>query len=176
MTAAFRSIRPALEEHAEYFSRYIDRVPDGDIVDILTRQMAETSEFLGAIPDSKADHRYAEGKWSIREVIGHMCDTERVFSYRALRFSRGDTTPVPGFDENAYMKYAPFSRCSLDDLISEFQQVRKSSLHLFRSMDAQAMERRGVANGASVSVRAIAYMAAGHEAHHVEGLRTRYLK
>ncbi|HXV15484.1 MAG TPA: DinB family protein, partial [Gemmatimonadaceae bacterium] len=100
MAESFRAVRPAADEHNPYFSLYIDRVPDGDIVETLEKQIPETVEFLRAIPESRADYRYAEGKWSIRQIVGHLSDGERVFQYRAMRFSRLDTTPVPGFDEN----------------------------------------------------------------------------
>ena len=175
MGESFRSIRPNPDEHVEYYSRYIDRVPDGDIVETLRRQIPETLAFLRAIPDSKADFRYAPGKWSIKEIVGHMADAERVFQYRALRFSRADSTPVPGFDENLYVDNAPHSRLSLNDLIDDFERIRGSTIFMFTGMDEEAMSRRGVANDAEVSVRAIAYIMAGHETHHLQVIRDRYL-
>lgn len=176
MSESFRSIRPGKDEHLEYYSKYIDRVSDGDIVAKLESQLGETLEFLRSIPDSKLDFRYAPGKWNIREIVGHLADGERVFQYRAWRFSRADTTPVPGFEENDYVANAPFSRMKISDLISEFEHLRYATIRLFSALDADAMERRGTANGAGVSVRAIAWIIAGHVDHHEEVLRTRYLQ
>jgi hypothetical protein len=175
MNLAFRSIRPAADEHLPYYSTYIGRVPDGDIVDTLSRQIEETLAFLRSIPESSGDLRYAPGKWTIREVIGHICDGERVFAYRAMRFSRADTTPVPGFDENMYVPNGPFAHVSIADLASELEHIRRASICLFAALSEEAMARRGVANQAEVSVRALAFIMAGHETHHVDILRTRYL-
>jgi hypothetical protein len=175
MTTSFRSIRPASDEHIEYYSTYIDRVPDGDIVEILKRDTPETLAFLRSIPESRWDYRYAPDKWSIRQIVGHLTDGERVFQYRAWRFSRADATPVPGFDENPYVANAPFESISMPDLISEFEHMRMASIHLFSGMTEEMMARRGVANGAGVSVRAIAYIIAGHVDHHLDVLRKRYL-
>ena len=176
MSQSFRSIRPAKNEHNEYYSTYIDRVSDGDIVARLDQQLPDTLAFLRSIPESKHDHRYAPGKWSIREIVGHLGDGERVFQYRAWRFSRADTTPVPGFEENDYVANAPFSRISVSDLISEFESLRKATVKMFSALDAEAMGRRGTANGHEISVRAIAWIMAGHVDHHQMVLRERYLK
>lgn len=175
MTDSFRAFRPAADEFAEFYKRYIDRVPDGDIVDTLRRQIGETVAFLKEVPESKGNHRYGPDKWTIRQVIGHLSDAERVFAYRALRFSRGDATPVPGFDENLYVDNSPFPSCSLAELIDEFEQVRRGSLHLFGKLTEDSLRARGTANGVEVSVRALAFIAAGHETHHVQILRERYL-
>lgn len=176
MSSTFRSIRPAEDEYFEYYGGYIREVPQGDIVDILSRQISETVAFLRSIPESRGDFRYAPGKWSIREVIGHMSDAERVFCYRAMRFSRADETAVPGFDENSYVANAPFSRVSLTDLISEFEHLRRATIYFFASLDEEAMSRRGTASQHGISVRALAFIAAGHEYHHVEFLRSHYLE
>ncbi|HXV15743.1 MAG TPA: DinB family protein [Gemmatimonadaceae bacterium] len=176
MAESFRAVRPAADEHNPYFSLYIDRVPDGDIVEILGKQIPETVEFLRAIPESRADYRYAEGKWSIRQIVGHLSDGERVFQYRAMRFSRLDTTPVPGFDENLFVANAPFAHMSMEDLISELEHLRMASIRLLSGLDAEAMGRRGVANGNEISVRALAFVMAGHVAHHLDIIRTRYLQ
>ncbi|MEO5590273.1 MAG: DinB family protein [Gemmatimonadaceae bacterium] len=175
MAESFRAVRPAADEFAEFYKGYIQRVPDGDIVDTLRRQVDETVAFLREIPESKGDYRYGPDKWTIRQVIGHLSDTERVFSYRALRFSRGDTTPVPGFDENLYVDNAPSASCSLAGLIDEFEQVRRAALYLFGNLTEESIGRRGKANGVEVSVRALAFIAAGHETHHVQILKERYL-
>lgn len=176
MNSAFRSVRPQPDEYLDYYGTYIREVPDGDIVDTLSRQISETVAFLGSIPESRGDFRYAPGKWNIREIIGHMSDTERVFAYRAMRFARADTTPLPGFDENAYVANASFSRVSLADLTSELEHVRRSSIHFFRGLDEEALSRRGTASEHEISVRALAFIAAGHETHHVNFIRSHYLE
>lgn len=176
MSAAFRSVRPQPDEYFEYYGTYIGEVPDGDIVDTLSRQISETVSFLGSIPESRGDFRYAPGKWSIREIIGHMSDTERVFCYRAMRFARADATPVPGFDENAYVASASFPKVSLADLTAELEHVRRSSIYFFRALDEEALSRRGTASGHEVSVRALAFITAGHETHHVNFIRSHYLE
>jgi hypothetical protein len=175
MDTSFRSVRPGSDEHISYYSTYIDRVPDGDIVEILKQDTVETLAFLRAIPEARHDYRYAPGKWSIRQIVGHLGDGERVFQYRAWRFSRADTTPVPGFDENLYVDNAPFESVSMPDLISEFEHLRQASIHLFGNMTEEGMARRGVANGRELSVRAIAYIIAGHVTHHIGVLKERYL-
>ncbi|MDQ3082481.1 MAG: DinB family protein [Gemmatimonadota bacterium] len=169
------STRPGTDEYSRYFAGYVARVPDGNVIDTLARQIVETSALLRALPDSRGDYRYASDKWSIREVIGHMSDTERVFTYRALTFSRADTSPLPGFDQDDYVRQAPFSRISLIELVDEFEHLRWSTLHLFRNLDDDALMRRGSANGNEITVRALAFLCAGHENHHVDILRTRYL-
>lgn len=176
MTKDWRSVRPAEDEYAPYYSKYIALVPPSDIIDTLGRQIAETTAFLRSLPESKGDHAYAPGKWSIRQVIGHLSDAERVFGYRAMRFARADTTPVPGFDENTYVDHAGFAHRTLDDLISEFEYLRRSSICLFNGLDEEAMSRRGTANDNEVSVRALAFIMAGHELHHLDIIRTRYLQ
>ena len=174
-STSFRSVRPAADEHLPYYSRYIDRVPDGDILEILRRDTPETLGFLRSIPESKFDFQYAPQKWTIRQIVGHLADGERVFQYRAWRFSRADSIPVPGFDENLYVDNAPFTRVSMPDLIDEFENLRRASIHLFSNLDEEAMSRRGTANNAEVSVRAIAYIIAGHTTHHLQVLKERYL-
>ena len=174
-TAAPAFDRPAADEHSPYYSRYIDRVPDGDILDYLQRQMEDTASFLRAIPASLHEHRYGEGKWSIKEVIGHLADTERIFAYRALRFARADQTELPGFDENAYVPAANFDARELSSLVNEWVHVRQASLALLRGLDGDAPLRRGPANGQEISVRALAWIMGGHVDHHAAILRERYL-
>lgn len=170
----WRSTRPGVDEFAPPYAAYVARVPDGDIVETL-RNFGETSRFLRALPDSIGDHAYAEGKWSVKEVIGHMSDSERVFAYRALRFSRGDKIPLEGFDENEFVANSSFSQRTLADLISEFEHLRHSTVLMLDGISEAAMSNRGIANGLEISVRALAFILAGHERHHVEILRTRYL-
>ena len=175
MNSSFRSIRPQADEHLPYYSMYIDRVPDGDIVETLRRDTPETIAFLRSIPESKLSHRYAPDKWSVKQVVGHLADGERVFQYRAFRFSRADATPVPGFEENLYVANAPFDDVPMPDLIDEFESLRRASIHLFSNLTEEAMARRGVANDAGISVRAIAFIIAGHVSHHIQVLKERYL-
>ncbi len=173
--ASFRSTRPSAGDFLPYYGTYIDRVPDGDIVDTLEKQIAGTLSLIKSIAEADGDKRYAPEKWSIREVLGHVIDGERIFVYRALRFARADATPVPGFDENAYVKNAPFSNVSLASLADEFEHVRKATVHFFRNLDEASFSRRGTANGAEITVRSLAFIIAGHESHHMNVLRTRYL-
>jgi DinB family protein len=166
--------RPAAAEYDSYYGRYIDKVPEGDLLRTLAGQARETQALLAGLSDAKALHRYAAGKWSIKEVIGHVADTERVYSYRALRFARADATALPGFDENAWVPAGNFDARPLADLAAELDAVRRATLALFRGLDAAALARRGTANDAAISVRAIAWIIAGHERHHVALLHERY--
>ena len=175
MDTSFRSIRPAAGEYLEYYDRYIKQVPEGDLLANLKQNLSESVKLFRGIPESKFDYRYGPDKWSVREVIGHLSDGERVFQYRAWRFSRADETPVPGFEENNYVANAPFSRVGMPDLIAEFESLRRASIHLFENLDADAMMRRGKANNAEVSVRALGYIMVGHVVHHMRVLQERYL-
>jgi hypothetical protein len=167
--------RPAADEYAPYYGRYIEQVPDGDLLSLLSTQVGETASLLRSIPEKRGLHRYAEGKWSINDVVQHMSDAERVFSYRALRFARGDATPLASFDENAWAPEAKADTRKLSDLVKEFEQVRGSTLALLRGLDDAAVGRRGKASGHDVTARALAWIIAGHERHHVTILRERYL-
>ena len=167
--------RPAASEYLPYYERYIGLVPEGDVVATLVNQMIETQSLLRALPASVATYRYAPEKWSVNELVGHMIDSERIFTSRALRFARNDPAPMPSFDQNDYVRNATFDSYPLADLASELEAVRHATIFLFRHMDEQAWSRRGVANNAEVSVRALAYIVAGHELHHREILSARYL-
>jgi hypothetical protein len=167
--------RPATGEYASYYGRYIDRVPDGDLCALLEAQLAETIDLVRTIPESRGTHRYAPGKWSIKEVLGHVIDTERIMSYRALRIGRGDPTPLPGFEQNDYVPTGDFDRRPLQDLCDELAAVRAATVHLVRHLDGVALARRGTASGHPVTTRALAYIIAGHERHHVAILREQYL-
>ena len=172
--------RPAADEYAPYYGKYIDRVPavdgDGALAALLDRQLAETRELLAGIAESRASHRYAPGKWSIKEVVGHLADSERVFAYRALRIARGDETPLASFYENAFVPPGRFDDRALPDLVAELEAVRRATVALLRGLPAEAVARRGTASGKTVSVRALAYIIAGHERHHVQILKERYLQ
>jgi len=168
--------RPESDEYAPYYATYIDQVVGDCALTALEQQRDSTSSFLASLPESRAGYRYAPGKWSLREVIGHLSDAERIFSHRLLRFARNDQTALPGFDENAYVPEGRFEQRTLADVAREFTAVRESSLALVQNLDAETMLRRGTANGKVMSVRALAWVMAGHELHHLGVVRERYLK
>jgi hypothetical protein len=169
---AFR--RPQAGEYGEFYHKYISLVPDGDLRRLLPVIFDGNFRVMRSIPADMERHRYASGKWSIREMIGHMIDTERVFSYRAMRVARGDTTPLPGFDENTYTAMAHYDDIPLDQILGELMAVHASTVMLFENLRDDAWDRRGVASNHPISVRALAYMIAGHELHHMNLLRDRY--
>lgn len=166
--------KPDASEHAAYFSRYIDLVPEGDVLGALRMQIEGTLGELRSFSAAESLRSYAEGKWSLREVVVHLSDTERIFSYRALRFARGDRTPLAGFDQGEYILPGGFDALDWGGLIDEFGAVRRSSLFLFEGLDAAAWARSGIASGHEISVRAIAYILAGHERHHLRIIREQY--
>ena len=166
--------RPQPDEVPSHYVGYIERVPESDPVAVLAAQIGVTAALLRGLSETDALKRYAPGKWSVKEVVGHLADTERIMAYRALRIARGDETPLPSFDENAYVPPAKFDARPLTDLVADLRTVRASTLALFRSLDGDAWRRRGTASGKPVSVRALGYMIPGHERHHVEILKTRY--
>jgi len=167
--------RPAPDEYEQFYANYISLVPDGDILESLAGQRLDTDKLLSGIPESNAGYRYAPDKWSIKGVVGHVVDSERVFSYRALSIGRGDPAPLPGFDEKAWALTSHFDDRTLRDLVRDYGVVREATLALLRSLPAEAWPRRGTANNFSVTVRALAWIIAGHERHHLEVLRERYL-
>ena len=170
------STRPEPDEYAPYYGRYIERVTNGDIGLTLEATARETAALLHSdMARERADHRYAEGKWSVKEVVGHMADAERIFAYRLLRFARADETPLPGFDENAYVPASGCATRTLEDLLDEFLAVRNATLALVRGVPEAAWTRRGVASDNVTSVRALAWIIAGHELHHRAILEQRYL-
>ena len=173
--SAATTIRPASGEYPPYTISYISLVPDGDIVVTLGKQLDETLALIRSISESRGDFCYEEGKWSIKEVIGHIIDCERIFAYRALRFARGDETPLSGFEQDDYVRNGGFGKRSLSDLADEYDHVRRSTVALFSNLDVEAWLRLGSSNNSPASVRALAFIIAGHERHHVEILRTRYL-
>ena len=167
--------RPGADEYAAFYAGYVAGVPDGELLVLLRDQLAETEALLREFAGARADHRYAPGKWSVKEVVGHMADAERIFAYRALRFARGDRTPLPGFDENDYVRGSNASARALPEIAGELRSVRMASITLFAGLSEEALMRRGPANNAEVSVRALAWIIAGHERHHAKILRERYL-
>uniref|UniRef100_Q027H9 DinB-like domain-containing protein n=1 Tax=Solibacter usitatus (strain Ellin6076) TaxID=234267 RepID=Q027H9_SOLUE len=166
--------KPDQSEHAPYYGRYIDMVPDGDILGTLAAQIGVTLTELRKISEQDSLHRYAQGKWSVREIVGHLIDAERIFSYRALRFARNDQTKLPGFEQDDYIAAANFDERPWSDLIDEFYAVRRSSIAMFRGLSEEAWTRTGIANDTPMSVRAAAYVIAGHERHHLGIIREKY--
>ena len=167
------ALRPGSGEYAPYYGKYVSLVSEGNILSILETQFPATVALL-APHEADGDFRYAPGKWSVKESLGHLIDSERVFSYRAMRISRNDQTPLPGFEQDDYVKYGPFGQCSMAALLEEFTAVRKATLLLFRGLDEAAWARRGVASNSEVTVRALAYMIAGHELHHRRLFQQKY--
>ena len=167
--------RPDPSEHSPYFSRYMELVPENDIVAALQRQGDDTQKLLASIDESRAGHRYAPDKWTIRQLVGHVEDAERVFAYRALSFARGAATPLPGFDENEWAKNATYEGSTLRERAESLAAVRRATIALFRSLDDESWDRAGSANNNRVTVRALAFMCVGHERHHMTILRERYL-
>jgi hypothetical protein len=176
MTLAPPSTRPQSGEYAPYYDKYVAQVPDNSILVTLEDQRRSMLILLTGRPEADGDLRYAPDKWSVKEVLGHICDAERVFAYRALRISRGDKTPLASFDENEFARNSPLSRRPLSDSIEDYIAVRRATVSLFRNLDEAAWARRGVASNHEVSVRALAYMIAGHELHHRKMLEEKYLK
>ncbi|TCJ05698.1 DinB family protein [Cytobacillus praedii] len=166
--------RPKENEYAPYYSGYVGLVPDGDIVHILAEQVEETSQLLQGISEEQSLFRYASGKWSVKEVIGHVADTERIMAYRLLCIARGETVSLPGFDENPYVLNASFDRLPIKEHIENLRAVRQSTTQLLKGLDSKAWGRIGSANNVDVSVRALAYIIAGHERHHRRLLKERY--
>ena len=166
--------KPSDTEYASYFGRYVDLVPDGEILGTLAGQISGTLSTLRGVSDEDSLKRYAEGKWSIRKVVGHMIDTERIFAYRALRIARNDQTNLPGFEQDDYIPAAQFDRRPWPGLLEEFEAVRHSNVLMFRGLHEEAWKRQGMSNGKLLSVRAAAYVIAGHERHHMKVLREQY--
>jgi hypothetical protein len=169
------STKPDRTEAAEYYFTYINQVPAGDIGDILETQAPETLRLLGGISDERSRHRYAPDKWTIREVVGHINDTERLFLFRALWFARGLPDPLPSFDQDVALAHAGADARAWQSHLDEFAAIRAATLSFFRNLPPEAWARRGTASGNPFSVRALAYITAGHVAHHVRILRERYL-
>ena len=166
---------PERHEAAPYYFTYIDRISSGDIAGTLATQLEETLAILGGITEEKSSYRYAPGKWSIREVLSHVNDTERVFLYRALWFARGLDGPLPSFDQDAGVKGTGAAEVPWTSHVEEFRAIRMATLCFIRNLSAAAWMRSGIASGNSVTVRALAYIIAGHVAHHVAILQERYL-
>ncbi|MDR7317402.1 DinB family protein [Brevibacillus nitrificans] len=166
--------RPMQDEYGAYYGRYIDFVPDGDLVQLLAAQMQETAKQYSALTKEQEEHRYAPGKWSVKEVLGHLIDTERIMSYRLLRFARADETDLAGYDDEAYVAQGSFSSRPLSDLLEEYKAVRLATIALLKGLPEESWMRKGTANNNVCSVRALAFIIAGHELHHRNILVERY--
>lgn len=166
--------RPVPGEYAPYYERYISLVPGADIVATLDAQRRAMMLLLSSKTDAETEFRYAPEKWSAKEVLGHVCDTERVFAYRALRIARADRTPLEGFEQDDYVRNGPFHHCPIAELIEDYIAVRRATITLLRNLDPEAWLRRGIANKNEVTVRALAYTIAGHELHHRRILEEKY--
>jgi uncharacterized damage-inducible protein DinB len=166
---------PHSNEYPEYYGTYISKVKGDNLLEHLSSIHKQTNEFLKKIPNEKLNYRYAEGKWSIKEIIGHLLDTERVMSYRALRFARFDKTPLPGFEENDWAKASNAAQRNFLELLNEFDAVRDATICLFKSFDDKILTSKGTANNKEISVRALGYIIAGHELHHAGVIKERYL-
>jgi hypothetical protein len=166
---------PRPDEYFEYYGRYIALVPSGDVRHHLGAQLQETIAMLSGVPDVQAERAYAAGKWTLKEVVGHVSDTERVFAYRLLRIARADLTPLPGFEQDDWVPASGANERSLASLVLEFATVRAATLQLAAGLSDEAWLRRGTASGHPVSARALAYICAGHERHHQRLIREKYL-
>ncbi len=166
--------RPEPGEYAAYYGRYISLMSGSDILGTLDVQRREMLILLSGRDESDGDFRYAPNKWSAKEVLGHVCDTERIFAYRMLRFSRADRTPIEGFEQDDYVRNGPFAKIAFSEVIEDYIAVRRATLTLLRNLDEQAWKCRGMANKNEVTVRALAYITAGHELHHRRILEEKY--
>jgi hypothetical protein len=176
MTAMRRIEKPRPGEFPAYASMYIDLLPDdGRVLEHLERNIAVVRGLVGGLPPGGLRHRYAPDKWSVAEVLLHVIDDERIYAYRALRIARSDPTELPGFDQDLFAAHSAADQRTAESLLDEHAAVRRATLTLFAGLPDAAFTRRGVANGAPVSVRALAYHIAGHEVHHLNVLRERYL-
>jgi hypothetical protein len=171
-----RISKPEPGEHDAYFSTYIDRLEGENLMGELELQVGELTELCEDLSEAEGEYRYDSGKWSLKEVLGHLIDTERVFAFRALWFARGETAALPGFDQDEFVRQAEFDRRSLASLLVEFGDVRRSNVDLLSNFRDKDWQRSGISDDAELSVRAIGYILAGHVIHHLEILRERYLR
>jgi hypothetical protein len=166
---------PEPSEYDAFYAGYISCVTDPDVLSVLSRQQSVVLDLLGKVSEERSSVRYAPGKWSLKEVVGHLIDTERLFSYRGLCIARGENQGLPGFDQDDYVATGLFGTRSMPNLLGEYDAVRTSSIQLFRNFDPSVWSNHGVANEVIFSVRAIAFIIAGHEAHHLKVIRSKYL-
>jgi len=168
-------LKPAITDYPEHYRNYVNLVPEGKIIEILESQLHDTKNLLADIRKEQADFRYAEGKWSVLEVVGHVMDTERIMNYRILRMARGDQTPLAGYDDEKYVEESFFSNRTIADLLSEWTVVRAATIALLKGLPEGAWTKTGIANNGEFTVNSIAYIIAGHERHHVGLLKSRYM-
>ena len=166
--------KPDLSSIPEFYRKYVEYVSEDNLIPALINSGNITLELMKSIPETSGDFRYAEDKWSIKELLIHMMDAERIFNYRALRFARNDATELPGFNENDYVPYSKADKRTLLNILQEYTNLRASTVDLFSSFDEEALDRVGTSNGSSMSVRAIGFVIAGHETHHRQILNERY--
>ena len=168
-------MRPAKGDYGEYYQKYIDLVKGDDIFRILVEQNMDSQNVLNSFSESKGNYKYAEGKWTVKEVIGHMMDVERIFAYRALCIARGETNPLPGIDQDMYVSNGNFNKRQLFDLNYEYRLLRESNILLFGGFDKSVLQNKGTASGYEVTVLALMFMTVGHEKHHLNVLMERYI-
>jgi hypothetical protein len=168
--------RPQAGEYAPYYDRYISLVQGDNILEILDDQRRQFVLLMSGRSEDDGNFRYAPGKWTVKELLGHINDTERIFTYRALRIARGDQTPIEGFEQDDYVRNADFNARSLEDMVEDYIAVRRATLSLLRNLSPEAWTRKGIANNNEVTVRAIAYTLAGHDLHHRRILEERYFE
>jgi len=168
--------RPSKNDYAEYYHKYIREIESDNIVEVLEKQLNTTLNILKDLPEDKGNYSYAEGKWSIKEVLGHCIDTERIFAYRALCIARGEKQSLPGMEQDDYAKHGEFNKRTLKNLLDEYELMRKSNIILFNSFQEKVLQNRGVASENEVTVLALMFIIAGHELHHIKVLKEKYLK
>lgn len=166
--------KPLAQEYGAHFGNYIRLVPEDDLTESFNNQTASTMQFLQNIPEAKLNYAYAPGKWTVKQVLQHMIDAERIFVYRALRFARKDATPLASFEENDYADVARVDHLSWEDMVEEFRLVRKASEYFFRSLNEEELGRYGKASGTDMTVRSLGYTTIGHAMHHQNILKERY--
>ena len=167
--------RPSQGDYGAFYETYVSKVHEDDLIEAFRKHTADVLDFFEGIPRQKLDYAYATGKWTIKQVLQHITDAERIFAYRALRFARKDNTPLSPFDENEYAAEAQVAQRDWMDMVEEFQLVRLSSEHLFRSLGTEELQRSGIASGVPVSVLSLGYILIGHATHHMEVVKERYL-
>jgi len=167
--------RPQTTEYAPYFGKYVMQVPDGDFLETIETQLGDLQRLLGPLSDAQGDFRNEPGKWSIKEILGHINDAERIFSYRLLRIARGDETPLPGFEQDDYVKTANSPARTVSSLLEEFTSIRRATITLVRSLEGPAWYRRGTASGEPITALALGFIIVGHVVHHRKILEQRYL-
>lgn len=171
------ALRPSKSEYSDFYQPYLDVIPEGSsgLIELMNSSLEACNSLLEDLDSSKENYRYADGKWSVKELLLHIIDAERVFAYRALRFARNDSTELRGFDENLYVEFSDVSQRSLSDLLKEFNWVRKSNILMFESLDDEALSRMGRVEDNPISVRALGFIICGHLMHHLRVIQERYL-